>query len=108
MKGRQSSKLRLEEHNPLFLASQQKQIAGELVDDSDIRNCNNNKAHQMEVRGALDIWNFAKKVGLSAGGKQEVCLQQLAKMEIRDKMMRKKQGSKGDKSIVKEGNLHSQ
>ncbi|GLT30084.1 hypothetical protein SLA2020_049060 [Shorea laevis] len=41
MKGRQSSKLRLEEQNPLFLASQQKQIAGELVDDSDIRNSSN-------------------------------------------------------------------
>ncbi|GLT97296.1 hypothetical protein SLE2022_148690 [Rubroshorea leprosula] len=68
-------------------------IAGGLVGDSGIENCNRILKKQPSRNIAIDLWNFAKKIGVAAENEENV-IKRLEEMESRDKKAKEEENSR--------------
>ncbi|GLT35686.1 hypothetical protein SLA2020_101170 [Shorea laevis] len=83
---------------PTFIPTASNQeVVGESITDNGIRNRNRIVQETVSNLKAKDMWDFAKKVGVVAMGSEEEVIQQIEKMETRDKATRdnKVAGEKG-------------
>ncbi|GKV35665.1 hypothetical protein SLEP1_g43906 [Rubroshorea leprosula] len=70
---------------PKFFSNAEKPVAGESISDGAIINCNKRSRARSNSNSAKEIWNFAKEIGLTATGDEQIIIQQIEEMENRDK-----------------------
>ncbi|GKU94470.1 hypothetical protein SLEP1_g7966 [Rubroshorea leprosula] len=69
---------------PEFSVSLDGKVAGESVGDSGIQNCNRALRKQLQNQLAKDIWDLAKRLGVTAENEEEI-LQKFEEMKGRDR-----------------------
>ncbi|GKV46923.1 hypothetical protein SLEP1_g53881 [Rubroshorea leprosula] len=103
-KSSRSNQIELAKETPIFLQGSQSRIAGGSISDSDIINRNPNPIAQQKKKGAIKIWEFAKKIGMVADEKEEEVIQRIERMENRDQNAKDQQGeqgsAKGEKGVT--------
>ncbi|GLU19816.1 hypothetical protein SLE2022_360420 [Rubroshorea leprosula] len=103
-KGKRSHACSPTEKLPDFLPGSQSLTAGASVGDSDIMKRNQSLRANQKHRGAKEIWQTAKEIGLVANGNEEEITQKIEQMEIKDRKAKdrlRKQCDEEDKT----GNL---
>ncbi|GKV27405.1 hypothetical protein SLEP1_g36578 [Rubroshorea leprosula] len=83
-RGRQRIKEKERRATPATSSNYSSKIAGESIGDSDIRNCNRILERLSKDQLPVNIWNFAKNLGVVAENEQQVT-QRIEDMEKRDK-----------------------
>ncbi|GKU96316.1 hypothetical protein SLEP1_g9566 [Rubroshorea leprosula] len=76
---------------PTFLPCAEVHVAGESIDDSDIRNCHRGIQEKKQERDGERIWDFAKKIGATTSGSEEELIRKINELEARDKEARDKE-----------------
>ncbi|GKU90763.1 hypothetical protein SLEP1_g4714 [Rubroshorea leprosula] len=102
-KGKGSHACSPTEKLPDFLPGSQSLTAGASVGDSDIMKRNQSFRANQKHRGAKEIWETAKEIGLVANGNEEEITQKIEQMEIRDRKAKdrlRKQCDEEDKTGV--------
>ncbi|GKV22646.1 hypothetical protein SLEP1_g32498 [Rubroshorea leprosula] len=94
-KSSRSNQIELAKETLVFLQGSQSRIAGGSISDSDIINRNRNPIAQQNKKGAIEIWEFAKKIGMVADEKEEEVIQRIERMENRDQNAKDQQGEQG-------------
>lgn len=83
-KGRSNGKKATTKDIPMFLPGSRSHIAGGSVEDSCIENRNKEIRKKSKKRGAKEMWEFAKAVGLVTNGAEEEIFHKIEEMEDRD------------------------
>ncbi|GLT45555.1 hypothetical protein SLA2020_193790 [Shorea laevis] len=84
-----SKKENLVEMLPTFSSGQGNQVAGDLVEDSGIENRNKILLSNNKRKGAKEIWEFARAIGVAADGNEEEVIKTIEAMENRDRATRR-------------------
>ncbi|GKU94606.1 hypothetical protein SLEP1_g8071 [Rubroshorea leprosula] len=102
-KGKRGHACSLTEKIPEFIPGSQSLTAGASVGDSDIMKRNQSLRANQKHRGAKEIWETAKEIGLVANGNEEAITQKIEQMEIRDRKAKdglRKQCDEKDKTGI--------
>ncbi|GKV01589.1 hypothetical protein SLEP1_g14135 [Rubroshorea leprosula] len=83
MQRRQKKHRDLEEKTPSFCPGSQNQVAGDSIADSGIENRNKCLRMEGKINKEMQIWGFAKEIGVVDRGNVEEILQKLEAMEQR-------------------------
>ncbi|GKU91868.1 hypothetical protein SLEP1_g5682 [Rubroshorea leprosula] len=101
-----SYKDRCSEIAPEFLPASQSKVAGISIADSDIKNRNRSLLGCHRSKEAEKIWEFGKKIGVTADGNEVEIAQKIEEMEDKDRRakqaLEKQDEKEGDFNAVKE------
>ncbi|GKV22577.1 hypothetical protein SLEP1_g32437 [Rubroshorea leprosula] len=106
-KGKSAMLKMYKEQKVRFEPGPNREVVDDSIEDNGIQNCNRSNVMGLNRKGAKEMWEFAKSIGVTARRSEDELVQKLGKLEARDREAGKKEERQGAKGVAQGTSLPS-